>query len=304
MQWSILRYENRRQLLLRFCLYFAVIFLIFMLPYISISCGWKPWELFGTVNFAIANTAWMLISFLAMTIWGIWYYKVDAALQLVNEKAEVSPLPMNRIASWIDRFKGRCYRSQLHVWGAPVIDIQFGSLTNVQSPTKYKWARGWIAIGDVAVGRILAIGPFAIAPVAIGNISLGLFAVGTVSVAGLALGVMTCGILSSGLISLGVFSAGIVAVGYVARAILPIGVDCNPLPGQEPSPALPINPATRLSEYSQQWPFQISDWFQMTLSDLATSSTLTRCCLWGLIVLIFLLVYRYEKRLDAQDGAN
>ena len=88
------------------------------------------------------------------------------------------------------------YRSSLHLLGLPLIHIAIGPSEN--DPGNRGFAKGWIAIGDVALGILLAIGGLAAGGVAVGGISLGVLAL-----AGFSLGVWSLGGLALGVYALG-----------------------------------------------------------------------------------------------------
>jgi hypothetical protein len=76
------------------------------------------------------------------------------------------------------------YRSQLELWGWPLIHIAQGIDPNTGLP---RVAKGIIAIGNIAIG-LVAIGGLAVGGFAIGGLGLGLFVLGGIAVGGLAVG--------------------------------------------------------------------------------------------------------------------
>ena len=123
------------------------------------------------------------------------------------------------------------YKSKRTLFGLPLVHINCGPGIH--------WARGVIAIGDIATGFV-ALGGIAAGLISLGALSLGLLlalgalSVGIVSIGGLALGLtawggFAFGVLSVGGLSWGVYAAGgvvtasEVAVGGVASAPLAIG---------------------------------------------------------------------------------
>ena len=123
------------------------------------------------------------------------------------------------------------YKSKRTLFGLPLVHINCGPGVH--------WARGVIAIGDIATGFV-ALGGIAVGLVSLGALSLGLLlalgalSAGTISIGGLAIGVtawggFAFGVLSVGGLSWGVYAAGgvvtasEVAVGGVASAPLAIG---------------------------------------------------------------------------------
>jgi hypothetical protein len=94
------------------------------------------------------------------------------------------------------------YKSKTTIFGLPLVHIAQGF-----SPEgRYRVAKGFIAIGNVAVG-VLAIGGAAIGVVALSGVGLGIVCLG-----GVAIGVF-CGI-------------GGVAIGYIAVGGIAIGIYC------------------------------------------------------------------------------
>ena len=123
------------------------------------------------------------------------------------------------------------YKSKRTLFGLPLVHINCGPGIH--------WARGIIAIGDIATGFV-ALGAVAAGLVSLGSLSLGLLlalgalSAGIVSIGCLALGLtawggFAVGVLSVGGLSWGVYAAGgvvtasKVAVGGVASAPLAIG---------------------------------------------------------------------------------
>lgn len=99
------------------------------------------------------------------------------------------------------------YRSSITVWGLPLVHVHYSR----HWPC---WARGIIAVGNVATG-VLAFGGIAAGLVTLGGLSLGLLALG-----GLTVGLL----LSVGGVALGTLALGGVALGYLAVGGCAIGV--------------------------------------------------------------------------------
>lgn len=98
------------------------------------------------------------------------------------------------------------YKSERTLFGLPLVHINL-------SQRGLTWARGIIAIGNVATG-FLAIGCFAA-----GLVSLGALALGLLALAGMAMG-----LVALGGIGLGVIAAGGCALGYLAIGGSAVGV--------------------------------------------------------------------------------
>ena len=107
------------------------------------------------------------------------------------------------------------YKSKRTLFGLPLVHINCGPGIH--------WARGIIAIGDIATGFV-ALGGIAVGLVSLGALCLGLLlalgavSVGIVSIGGLAVGLTAWGGFSFGLLSVGGISYGIYAAGGVVYA--------------------------------------------------------------------------------------
>lgn len=123
------------------------------------------------------------------------------------------------------------YKSKRTLFGLPLIHVNVG--------TRNCWARGIIAVGNIATG-VVALGGLATGLFTLGGVSLGLllalggFCLGAVSVGGVAVGILAwggvaLGWLAVGGVAVGVYAAGgvvaasRVAIGGVASAPLAIG---------------------------------------------------------------------------------
>ena len=102
--------------------------------------------------------------------------------------------------------RGFEYRSRRTVWGWPLVHVAHDA-----SGERVAWARGVVAIGDVAVG-LVAIGGFAVGGVALGGMTVGVLGLG-----GLALGLL----LAIGGMAVGGFAVGARALGVVATGAQP-----------------------------------------------------------------------------------
>lgn len=98
------------------------------------------------------------------------------------------------------------YKSERTLWGLPLVHINL-------SQRGLTWARGVLAIGNVATG-VVAIGCFAAGIFSLGAICLGL----------LALAGMAMGLVALGGISLGFLAVGGCALGYLAIGGSAVGV--------------------------------------------------------------------------------
>lgn len=94
------------------------------------------------------------------------------------------------------------YRSNASLLGLPLLDIAIGPPAG-QTTARRGFARGWIAVGDIAFGPLLALGGFAAGGIAIGGLSLGIL-----SLAGVAVGIYTVGGFSAGFWAVGGLALG------------------------------------------------------------------------------------------------
>lgn len=162
------------------------------------------------------------------------YFQVSLDYLVTGKEAAPQPAPTIVNNYYTDR-PGRWhyeYKSKRTLFGLPLVHISCGPGVH--------WARGIIAIGDVATG-LVALGGISVGLVSLGALSLGLLlALGAVSMGIIAAGALAVGltawggiafgIVSIGGISVGVYAAGGLvsaskaAVGAVASAPLAIGV--------------------------------------------------------------------------------
>lgn len=123
------------------------------------------------------------------------------------------------------------YKSKRTLFGLPLVHINIGRRNH--------WARGIIAIGNIATGFValggiaagllslgavsfgllLALGAVTLGGVSVGGVAIGLLAWGGIALGWLAMGGVAVGVYAAG----GVVAASRVAVGYVASAPLAIG---------------------------------------------------------------------------------
>ena len=96
------------------------------------------------------------------------------------------------------------YSSKFKLGRWPLVSIAFGP--DAATGETRGWARGFVAIGDIATGFI-----------AIGGLAGGGIAIGGISVGGLAVGGATLGGLVLGGAAVGVVACGGAAVGHYAR---------------------------------------------------------------------------------------
>ncbi len=102
------------------------------------------------------------------------------------------------------------YKSERTLFGLPLVHINL-------SQRGLTWARGIIAIGNVATG-VVAVGCFAA-----GIFSLGALCLGVLALAGMALGLVAMGGIGVGLIALGGCALGYLAIGGTAVGVYAAG---------------------------------------------------------------------------------
>ena len=135
------------------------------------------------------------------------YFKVSLDFLVTGREPTPPPAPtiVNNYYEHHHRWHYE-YKSKRTLFGLPLVHINCGPGIH--------WARGIIAIGDIATG-LVAMGGIAVGLVGLGALSLGLL---------LALGALTAGIISIGGVALGLFTLGGVAVGWLSVGGISCGV--------------------------------------------------------------------------------
>ncbi len=98
------------------------------------------------------------------------------------------------------------YKSKRTLFGLPLVHVNIGNRNH--------WARGIIAIGNIATGFV-ALGGIAAGLLSLGAVSFGLL---------LALGAVTLGVVSVGGVAIGLLAWGGIALGYLAVGGCAVGV--------------------------------------------------------------------------------
>ena len=140
------------------------------------------------------------------------YFQVSLDYLVTGKETAPPPSPtvINHYYHWHYE-----YRSKHSLFGLPLVHIHCGPGIH--------WARGIIAIGDIATGFV-ALGGIAAGLVSLGALSLGLLlalgalSAGMISIGGLALGLTAWGGFAFGLLSVGGISCGVYAAGGVVCA--------------------------------------------------------------------------------------
>ncbi len=164
------------------------------------------------------------------------YFKVS--LDYLVTGREPSPPPASTIVNnytYPDPWHFE-YKSKHTLFGLPLVHVNCGHGIH--------WARGIVAIGDIATG-VVAMGGIAVGLVSLGALSLGLLlalgalsvgiiAIGAAAIGLMALGAMAFGIMTLGALSIGVYSAGGAVIaskvaigGAAASRLLAIGIDAD-----------------------------------------------------------------------------
>ena len=170
------------------------------------------------------------------------YFKVSLDYLVMGREASTSPPPSPTIVN--NYYNSRPeqghyeYKSKRTLFGLPLVHINCGMFG------RDHWARGIIAIGNVATG-VVALGGVAFGLLTLGGVSVGLLlalgavSLGTVSIGGIALGLLAWGGVAAGWLAVGgcaaggayaaggVVAANKVAVGGAAAGALAIGVQAD-----------------------------------------------------------------------------
>jgi len=116
--------------------------------------------------------------------------------------ARVAPVVVNHYHNELWHYE---YKSQRTLWGMPLVHINLCA-------NGLCWARGVVAIGNVATG-LFSLGAF----------SAGLFSFGAISVGLLSLGALVLGLVSAGAVAVGLLAWGGCALGLVSIGGAAIG---------------------------------------------------------------------------------
>lgn len=145
------------------------------------------------------------------------YFKVS--LDYLVTGREASPPPAPTIVN--NYYHGRPerwhyeYKSKRTLFGLPLVHVNFGRRDH--------WARGIIAIGNIATGFValggVAVGLFTLGGVSIGLLlALGAVSLGAASIGGAALGLLAWGGIALGWLAVGGCAVGVYAAGGVVVA--------------------------------------------------------------------------------------
>lgn len=145
------------------------------------------------------------------------YFKVSLDYLVTGREAAPQPGP-TIVNNYYNDHPGRRhyeYKSKRTLFGLPLVHVNFGYGDH--------WARGIIAVGDIATG-IVALGGVTVGLFTLGGVSLGLLlalgalSIGTVAIGGVALGLLAWGGIALGWLAVGGCAVGVYAAGGVAAA--------------------------------------------------------------------------------------
>lgn len=146
------------------------------------------------------------------------YFKVSLDFLVTGKESSPSPAPTivnNYYNDRPDRWYYE-YKSKRTLFGLPLVHINCGFGRN-------HWARGIIAVGNVATGVValggVALGLFTLGGVGIGLLmALGAISIGMVSIGGIAVGLLAWGGIAMGWLAVGGCAVGVYAAGGAAVA--------------------------------------------------------------------------------------
>lgn len=137
------------------------------------------------------------------------YFQVSLDYLIAGKEPEQPTPPLSTTV--INNYYGRHYfeyKSKRTLFGLPLVHINCGP--------GLRWARGIIAVGNVATG-LVALGGVSAGLLSLGGVSLGLLlALGGVAAGSIAIGAVAIGLLTLGGVTLGWLSIGGVAKGTFA----------------------------------------------------------------------------------------
>lgn len=139
------------------------------------------------------------------------YFQVSLDYLIAGREAE--PVPTAPATTVINNYYGRHYfeyKSKHSLFGLPLLHVNCGP--------GLRWARGIIAVGNVATG-LVALGGVSAGLLSLGGVSLGLL----LALGGVAAGSITMGAVAIGLLAWGGVSLGWLSVGGVAKGTFALG---------------------------------------------------------------------------------
>ena len=139
------------------------------------------------------------------------YFQVT--LDYLISGREPEPADQAHNTTVINHYYGRHffeYRSKRTLFGLPLVHINYGF--------GFRWARGIIAVGNVATG-LVALGGVSAGLLSLGGVALGLL----LALGGVAFGAIAVGAVAAGLLAWGGVTLGWLSVGGVAKGIYAMG---------------------------------------------------------------------------------
>ena len=135
------------------------------------------------------------------------YFQVSLDYLITGKEPERVPPPPSTTV--IHHYYRPCfeYKSKRTLFGLPLIHINCGY--------GLRWARGILAVGNVATG-VFAFGGVSAGLFSLGGVALGLLALGGVALGAIAIGAVAAGLLAWGGVALGWLSVGGVVKGVYA----------------------------------------------------------------------------------------
>lgn len=150
------------------------------------------------------------------------YFKVSLDFLVTGKEPTPPPPPTIVNNYYTDRSDHwhHEYKSERTLFGLPLVHVNFGHGNH--------WARGIIAVGDIATG-VVAVGGITFGLFTLGGISFGLLlalgaiSIGAVSIGGIAVGLLALGGLAMGWLAIGGMSLGVYAAGGMAVGEIAVG---------------------------------------------------------------------------------
>lgn len=137
------------------------------------------------------------------------YFQVSLDYLIAGKEPESAPPPA---ATVIHHYYRPCfeYKSKRTLFGLPLVHINCGY--------GLRWARGILAVGNVATG-VFAFGGVSAGLLSLGGVSLGLL----LALGGVAFGAVAVGAVAAGLLAWGGVALGWLSVGGVAKGVYAMG---------------------------------------------------------------------------------
>ncbi|WP_286233984.1 RNA polymerase sigma factor [Thalassotalea sediminis] len=195
------RTKNERRLVIKSVVLFITLALIFVVTML----GLKHYAYVSPKNAYLVTMLSQLVVFAFIASYLFLTFAMNTAQKALRQRERIFHPEYFTDESEKVSAKKREYISKLHLFGVPLVHIQFGI------PEKSdKAVFAWIAGGSVAKGLLFAWGGIAIAPISVGIVSVGVFTIGAIGF----------GLLSMGTVAIGVVAFGASAIGVKAYSSL------------------------------------------------------------------------------------